>query len=95
MSVWVLEIEGRGILAFPAETGDQALAFVEQPWLQDDLLCLESGDAPLWDGEAELFVRDPFVEELDRLGKAAAKNGDRDFMVYLVPVNDPTNDDGA
>lgn len=98
MSTYTIEIHGRGVLAFTAETRDEAGAFPDQDWLQADLGTLEYGGEPLWDGVSELYVRDAFPEEASALQIQAAKDGvdpeAESYFIYLLPVVDPTDDAG-
>ena len=70
------------------------------------LSCLDdAGGKALWDGEAELFLREAHEEERDKWDKAvvhAVHEGDvasredaveEGYVVFLVPVGDPTDDD--
>jgi hypothetical protein len=62
---------------------------------------LQSEGEPLWDGDADLLVRDPFPEEQaywQASQARAIKDGeieDRDdtWLLFLVPVTDPTDDE--
>jgi hypothetical protein len=82
-------------------TRDEAEAMIESENFRADLMDLESGWMPLWDGKSELFLRDPFPEELARFevirakhaeGPADIEEGDK-FVGFLVPVTDPDDDD--
>ena len=99
MTIFVVEIDGRAIVAFPAEDRIQADVTVEEEWFLEDILVLESEGRPLWDSESDLHVREAFEDEADKWRHAQAQalaegdidNAD-DYLVYLVPVIDPTDE---
>lgn len=101
MTIYVAEIEGRAIAAFHAENEMAAEAFVESDAFQSDLMVLESDDEPLWDGEADIHCREAVEEERSEWDKSRARAilegeaeaDDKDWVVFLVPVTDPTDDD--
>ncbi len=102
MSIYVVEIAGRGVVAFNATNRDEAHGFATKDGaLHDDLMVLEFGGKPLRDGEAELFVRDAFPEEQARWQASqarASRDGeieeeDDPWVLFLVPVSDPTDDE--
>ncbi|MPZ58730.1 MAG: hypothetical protein GEU91_20005, partial [Rhizobiales bacterium] len=53
MSVYVVEINGRGIIAFNAGSAAEAEMFTEDESFRADLSVLESDGRPVWDDEAE------------------------------------------
>ena len=60
---------------------------------------LESDGRPLWDGIADLHVREAFDEEAERwrtMWRQAIREGEAEvddaFLTFLVPVSDPTDD---
>ena len=57
MTVYVAEIRGRGIVAFNANKAAEAEDLVRDPATLDDLMVLETGGLPLWDGVTEIYVR--------------------------------------
>src|SRR4029079_8171063 len=101
MTVYVAEIDGRAIAAFHAAHEMEAEAFVESEAFHSDLLVLESEDEPLWDGEADIHCREAVEEERAEWEKSRAQAivaretsaDDKDWLVFLVPVTDPTDDD--
>ena len=102
MTIYVAEIEGRAIVAFGAENEAEAADLIEAEWLHDDLMVLESNGRPLWDGKSEIHLREAVEEERARWesswaaallkGDATAEEKD-EWVVYLMPVSDPTNID--
>ena len=93
MSVYVAEIAGRAIVAFSADSDATARErLLGDEALQSDLIVLESGGRSLWDGQAEILVRQAFPDEAERFEDSmavAAKEGVTRW-VFLVPVTDPT-----
>jgi hypothetical protein len=53
MSVYVAEINGRGIAAFSAETRELAEKWAQGGPFQEDLTVLENEGTPLWNGTDE------------------------------------------
>jgi hypothetical protein len=85
MSVYVVEIAGRGVAAFNESTIDGARVFVDE--IRDELMAEVSAGKPLWDGKTELSVRDAFPEEEARWEGAAAEDEDESTsVVFLVPT---------
>jgi len=95
MSVFVLEIAGQAILAMAAQTRLEAEAKTRESCFEADLLCLENGFAPLWDGLAELKVRAPSTVEQALFESAGLKQDMSKSVapVFLIPATDPTTDD--
>jgi hypothetical protein len=97
----VAEIDGQGIVAFSQPTADDALTWADDKGFRSDLLLLEGEDGrPLWDGRAEIYVREADPEESDRWNASfteARHDGDvedaEDWVLYLVPVTEPLDDD--
>jgi hypothetical protein len=98
MSYFVAEANGRAIVVFTAPTKDEAYDFLNEEKPEFVLLgaCDETD---------ELFLRDAFDHELDRWRRrvvAAVADGELEsveeaegsnYVVFLVPVADPTDDD--
>jgi hypothetical protein len=63
MTIYTAEINGRGIAAFDAVDLVAALGWADGTVFQEDLFCLETDGAPLWDGLAEIHVRPALPEE--------------------------------
>jgi hypothetical protein len=101
MTIFVAEINGQGIAAFSQNTPDDALAWADDKDFRSDLMTLEGQDGrPLWDGLAEIYVREAYPEEADRWKASyvrALHDGDAedesDWVIYLVPVTEPPDDD--
>ncbi|HZK89970.1 MAG TPA: hypothetical protein VFC56_07490 [Stellaceae bacterium] len=93
MTIFVAEIQGRGIAAFDADTKADAQQMVEADWFTEDLMVLQSEGKPLWDGSAEIFIREAIDDEGERWDAARRRSGeDEDYLLFLLPVTDPTDD---
>ena len=100
MTIYVAEIEGRAVVAFGAENRAEAQDLIDAEWLHDDLIVLETNGRPLWNGESEIHLREAIDEEHAQWesswaaallqGEATADEKD-EWVVYLVPVSDPTD----
>jgi hypothetical protein len=100
MTVYVAEIEGRSIVAFDAETRCEAETLTDAEWLKEDLMVLESNGQPLWDGNAEIYIREAFEDERDKWDSSRARalleeeiDADEEWIIYLVPVSEPADDE--
>jgi hypothetical protein len=101
----LVEINGRGISAFNAESKIAGEAFIEEEWFRSDLMTLEGDGTPLWNGKSEIYLREALPEEADQWRVAYArtqfKSIDSEFgvdarwLLYLVPVSDPTDNSGT
>jgi len=93
MKIYVAEINGEAIMAFPAEDDGSAFGIVNeknggfQLGLSD---VVRANGKPLWDGESTISPRLATAAEHDQWFKAL--NAD-DLNVYLIPVVDPNDDD--
>ena len=100
MSIYVAEINGRGIAALNADQNSDAEKFVKNPAIEAELMVLENDGAPLWDGEASICVRAAFPDEQSewresrdqamREEKISSDNPEI-WLCFLVPVIDPTD----
>ena len=96
MTVYVVEIEGRGIAAFYAENGAAAMVRVRDPLFRDDLMVLATDGLPLWDGMADIQVRPAFPEEEVKWHASRAKairhgnieREDDTWITFLVALTD-------
>ncbi len=104
MTTYTMEIAGRPTVASSAANRVQAEEIKEALWLRGDLMVfVNADDVPLWDGKAELFLREADEKEREAWDKAVARavrEGDvasRDeavedgLFVFLVPAQDPTD----
>lgn len=94
-TVFVLEIDGRPILAFRAATFRQAKELGKEDWLQDDLKRMMIGHRPLWDGKSPIRMRRAKPAEELYYVDAKAENASEDLsLVYLVKCDDERNTAG-
>ena len=97
MTVYVAEIKGRGIAAFYADNGAEAERLVRDRVFRDDLMVLASNGLPLWDGVADIQVRQalPGEEAKWRASRAKAirqcniEGEDDSWIAFLVVLTDP------
>ncbi len=102
MPIFTTEIAGRPTVAFAAQDYASPLAFVHRDFLRGELRDLRATDgAPLWDGQANLVVRDATQEELaarDAEVALAIRECEIDrredaleagWFIFLVPYRDP------
>lgn len=98
--IFVLEIGGTAVLAFEADDLDEARAYAESAGEEEDLTELTSNGVPLWNGKDAIGVRQAKPDEADLFEEAREEDwGDEphadaeDFIVYLVPLDEPDEDD--
>src|ERR1700757_710226 len=99
MTVYVAEIDGRAIAAFNAENEIQAEGRASSKAFRGDLTVLENEGQPLWNGADEILVRKALPAEEAQFGASQARaikdkeiHVDDDWLMFLVPVTDPTGD---
>ncbi len=107
MTIYTIEIAGRPTVAFSAENLLAAEEAQKDGAGIEELLTVldDVSGKPLWHGEAELFLREAHEEEReewDRVVGHAVQDGDPasrqeaeedGYVIFLVPVSDPTDDD--
>jgi hypothetical protein len=100
MSVYVAEINGRGIAAVNADQISDAEEFVKNPAIELELMLLECDGVPLWDGETPICLRAALPQEQamwedfeDQVRRENRIDQDKHEppLCFLVPVVDPTN----
>jgi hypothetical protein len=97
MSVYVVEINGTGVVAFSEKNFSEAKRFVGAALESDFLVLATTEGKPLWDGKSELFIRDAFPEEQEKWAASKAqavrseewKNDEEAWVLFLVPLIDP------
>ena len=102
MPIFTTEIAGKPTVAFAARDYTDALTFVHMDFWRSELRDLRAMDgAPLWDGQAELVVRDATEEETSAWEAdvaVAIREGEIDrredaldpgWFIFLVPYRDP------
>jgi hypothetical protein len=97
MTVYVAEINGRAIAAFNAENDIQAGGRASSKPFRGALTVLEDEEQPLWNGADEILVRKALPAEEAQFGASHARaikeiDVDDDWLMFLVPVTDPTGD---
>lgn len=97
--IFVLEIKGTAVLAFEADSMDDARAFARDAGEREDLTELKSNGAPLWNGKDDIGVRAASEAEADLFEKSREEDWEEephadpeDFTVYLVPLDEPDED---
>jgi hypothetical protein len=98
MTIYVAVIKGRGIAAFHADSGHDAEHFVRDYTFRDDLLTLMSDGLPIWDGLADIEIRQAFAGEAAKWRASHAKairygnieDGDDAWVAFLVALTDPS-----
>jgi hypothetical protein len=63
MIVFVIEINGRAILAFDADSQIEAEQLAMSPKIRSDLMVYETADGPIWNGQDEIVVREALPDE--------------------------------
>ncbi len=98
MTVYVVEIKGRAVAVFNIDKAAEAEDLIRDPTFLDDLMVLQTGGLPLWDGVAEICVRHAHPEE-DAKWRASRSKAVRDgniddhndemWLAFLVSLTDP------
>jgi hypothetical protein len=98
--IFVLEIKGTAILAFEADDPDEANAYAASAEEHEDLTELTSNGAPLWNGKDDIGVRVAtpaeaglFEEQREEDWGEDVHADSEDFIVYLVPLDEPEEDE--
>jgi predicted metal-dependent phosphoesterase TrpH len=82
--IYILEIEGKPVLAFPAHSFREAQSLLKEDWLLDDLRALKSHGTAVWDGKNKPVVRNADVAEGERFAQESKGNTDDLPIVYLI-----------
>jgi hypothetical protein len=94
MIVFVIEINGRAILAFDADSQLEAEQRAMSPEIRSDLMVYETADGPIWNGQDEIVVRQALPNERARwlFGRAHTEPPDTSgeevpaLFIYLVEI---------
>jgi hypothetical protein len=97
MPIYVAVIKGRGVVAFHADGNSGADRRMCDPLFRDDLMTLATGGLPLWDGVADLVVRQAFSNEdaewrssrARAISQGSIDSEDDAWIAFLVPLSDP------
>ena len=99
MTVYVAQINGQAIAAFNAENEIQAEVRATSKAFRADLMVLKNEGHPLWNGRDEIFIRKAFSTEESQFEASQARaikdkeiDEKDDWLMFLVPVTDPTDD---
>jgi hypothetical protein len=89
---FVIEINGRAVLALSALSIEQARALCSQHWFFDELTRHRSAGAPLWDGTGKLTLRAAQPRERltlhrERSGEIARREFDGIAFAFLIPLD--------
>jgi hypothetical protein len=86
---FTLTVDSRPTVAFEAVNLAEARQIGRERWLQDDLMALASGGAPLSSRAAKLSVRVATAEEAAAFASAAesSKSSDEIFIAYLIELD--------
>jgi len=88
--IFTVEIEGKAIVSFEAESTREAAGLLKEHWFRSDLQSLTSSGAPLWDGAAGLRCRPASQTEIDRyrsMVDAAAEEAGDLFLAFVVTLD--------
>jgi hypothetical protein len=100
MTIYTVEIGGRRVAAMQSTSLGEAEEFLRSDAFLNDLTIyeMEGGEPgePMWDGEAEILVRESFPEEVavwETIRAKAVSDGDADpddenFLTYLRGVRE-------
>jgi hypothetical protein len=92
MIVFVIEINGKSVLAFNADSQLQAEQVAEHAEVRSDLMVYETADGPIWNGHDDIVVREALPEERKhwlfiRANSARPPSEERlTLQVYLVEI---------
>lgn len=97
MPVYVAAIENRGIAAFHANDGSAAALRARDRSFRDDLMVLATEGLPLWDGRADINVREALIAEEVKWQVSRARaircgnieHDDDAWVAFLVPLTNP------
>jgi hypothetical protein len=101
MIVFVIEINGRAILAFDADSQLKAEQLATSPEIRSDLMVYETADGPIWNGQDEIVVRQAPPNERARwlFGRAHTEPPDTSgeeapaLLIYLVEIVNEADSD--
>jgi len=88
MTVYVAEISGLGVAAFEATNDIEAAGHLANQAFRRDLIVMQNGGRPLWDGVSPIQMRRASTEEVETW---QAGHTPDDPFVFLVPVVDPSS----
>jgi hypothetical protein len=97
MPVYVADINGRGVAAFQVGNGSDAERLVRDRVFRDDLMVLATGGLPLWDGVADIHIRQARPDEAAKWRASRAKairhgnieGQEEGWIAFLIALTDP------
>lgn len=91
-AVYTVDIGGKPIVSFEANTHREAQELIKEDWFLDDLAVLTAENRVLWDGKAPIRARIATDSEGARYGdiatEAEEENGDI-LLAFLVTLDGP------
>jgi hypothetical protein len=89
---FVVETDGRALLAFRAGGIEQARNLCGEEWFAEELASYRSGGRPVWDGSSELRVRRATTAEAAEIqialtAELVRKEYEGYVFAFLVPVD--------
>jgi hypothetical protein len=99
MIVFVIEINGKSVLAFDADSELEAEQEAMSPQIRSDLMVYETADGPIWNGQDEIVVREARPDERAAWLSIRAQSREpvgedrHTLQVYLVEI--VNEEDGA
>jgi len=88
--IFVIEINGKSVLAFNADSQVDAERKAESPMLRSDLMVFETADGPIWNGADEIVVREALPAERENWlfvrAHTESAAGDLTLQTYLVDI---------
>jgi hypothetical protein len=90
--IFVIEINGKSVLAFNAVSQVDAERKPQSPMLCSDLMVFETADGPIWNGEDAIVVREALPVERENWlfvrahTEPAAGENDLTLQTYLVDI---------
>ena len=100
MKYFTVETAGKAIAAFRCEDMEDAEQILDAAYFREDLTTLTEADGnPLWDGESVLNMRKATKSEAAAVERVWEQDEDRmktiddEYIAFLVPVTDPTDDE--
>jgi hypothetical protein len=91
--VYVIETNGKALVAFEAVSGREANELLKEEWFHDELLLLRSATQQVWDGASVLTTRIGNDAEIAEFKGSASRDKGEDldglFLAYLIPIDGP------
>lgn len=97
MTVYVADIGGRAVAAFQAVSHSDAERLARDRVFRDDLMVLTTGGLPLWDGLADIEIRQARPDEAAKWRASRARaisqgnieGAEEAWIAFLVALTDP------